>query len=64
MKTNVGTIDRALRILAGIILITLAATQTIGVWGYIGIVLVLTGIFKFCPAYSLFGLSSCPMGKK
>jgi len=64
MKTNVGTIDRALRILAGIILITLAATQTIGVWGYIGIVPLLTGIFKFCPAYSLLGMSTCPTDKK
>lgn len=64
MKTNVGTIDRALRIVAGVILITLAATQTVGLWGYIGIVLVLTGLFKFCPAYSIFGLSSCPMEKK
>lgn len=64
MKTNVGTIDRALRILAGIILIALAATQTIGVWGYIGIVPLLTGIFKFCPAYSLLGMSTCPTDKK
>jgi Protein of unknown function (DUF2892) len=64
MKTNVGTIDRALRILAGIILITLAATQTIGVWGYIGIVPLLTGIFKFCPAYSLLGMSTCSADKK
>lgn len=64
MKTNVGTIDRALRIVAGIILITLAATQTIGVWGYIGIVPLLTGIFKFCPAYTLLGINTCPMDNK
>lgn len=64
MKTNVGTIDRALRVVAGIILLTLAATQTIGVWGYIGIVPLLTGIFKFCPAYSLLGMSTCATGKK
>lgn len=64
MKTNVGTIDRALRVVAGIILITLAATQTIGVWGYIGIIPLLTGIFKFCPAYSLLGMSTCPADKK
>lgn len=64
MITNVGTIDRALRILAGIILITLAATQTIGVWGYIGIIPLLTGIFKFCPAYSLLGMSTCAADKK
>lgn len=64
MKINVGTIDRALRIVAGIILITLAATQTIGIWGYIGIVPLLTGIFKFCPAYSLLGMNTCPMDNK
>jgi Protein of unknown function (DUF2892) len=64
MKTNVGTIDRALRILAGVILITLAATQTIGVWGYIGIVPLLTGIFKFCPAYTLLGMNTCPVDKE
>jgi hypothetical protein len=64
MKSNVGTIDRALRILAGIILITLAATQTIGVWGYIGIVPLLTGIFSFCPAYALLGMSTCSTAKK
>jgi hypothetical protein len=64
MKTNVGTIDRALRIVAGIILIALAATQTIGIWGYIGVVPLLTGIFKFCPAYTMLGMSTCPMEKK
>jgi len=64
MKTNVGTVDRVLRILAGVILITLAATQTIGVWGYIGIVPLLTGIFRFCPAYTLLGMNTCTMDKK
>jgi Protein of unknown function (DUF2892) len=64
MKTNVGTIDRALRIVAGIILITLAATQTIGLWGYIGIIPLLTGTFKFCPAYTLLGMNTCPMDRK
>ena len=64
MKMNVGYIDRILRILAGIVLITLAATQTVGLWGYIGIVPLLTGIFKFCPAYTLLGINTCPMEKK
>jgi len=53
-----------LRIIAGLVLIGLAATGTVGVWGYIGIVPLLTGIFKFCPAYAIFGLSTCPMEKK
>jgi len=56
--------DRVLRIIAGLVLIGLAATNTVGIWGYIGIVPLLTGIFKFCPAYAIFGLSTCPMEKK
>ena len=63
MKVNVGNIDRVVRIVAGIILITLAATGIFSPWGWIGVVPLLTGIFKFCPAYSIFGISSCPMEK-
>jgi membrane-associated protease RseP (regulator of RpoE activity) len=64
MKINVGNIDRALRIVAGVILITLAATGIFAPWGWIGVVPLLTGIFKFCPAYALLGLNTCPMQKK
>ncbi len=64
MKINVGGTDRIIRIIAGLALIGLAATGTIGVWGYIGVVPLLTGVFKFCPGYALFGLSTCPMDKK
>jgi hypothetical protein len=59
MKCNVGTIDRTLRIAGGLILITLAAMGTIGVWGWIGVVPLLTGVFRFCPAYPLLGINSC-----
>jgi hypothetical protein len=61
MKTNVGGIDRILRILAGAILIALAAIGTIGPWGFIGIVPLATGLFRFCPVYPLLGLNTCPM---
>lgn len=64
MKANVGTIDRALRILAGIALIGLAATGVIGLWGYIGVALALTGLFRFCPAYPLLGINTCGMKKE
>jgi hypothetical protein len=63
MKLNVGGIDRILRIVAGLALIALAATGIIGIWGWIGIMPLLTGIFRFCPAYALFGMSTCPMKK-
>jgi len=63
MKINVGSIDRILRIIAGLALIALTATGIIGVWGWIGIVPLLTGIFKFCPAYTLLGINTCPAKK-
>jgi len=63
MKTNEGTIDRVLRVIAGLALITLTLTGTIGVWGWIGIVPLLTGIFGICPAYILLGLNTCPIKK-
>jgi hypothetical protein len=59
MKPNVGGIDRIVRILAGLILIGLAATGTVGVWGWIGVVPLLTGLFSVCPAYSIFGVKTC-----
>ena len=63
MKVNEGTIDRALRVIAGLVLIGLAASGTVGVWGWIGVVPLLTGLVGICPAYAIFGLSTCPMKK-
>jgi len=63
MKCNSGTVDRAARVIAGIALITLAATGSIGVWGYIGIVPLLTGAIGFCPAYAIFGMNTCGIKK-
>lgn len=59
LSNNVGTLDRAVRIGAGVLLMALAAMGTIGAWGYIGVVPLLTGMAGTCPAYSLFGLSTC-----
>lgn len=59
MKANVGTIDRALRVIAGLLLIALSLFGVIGLWGWIGIVPLATGLFSFCPAYRLLGLSTC-----
>jgi hypothetical protein len=47
------------RIVVGLVLIILAATGTVGLWGWIGIIPVLTGIFRFCPAYNLLGINTC-----
>jgi hypothetical protein len=64
MKLNVGGIDRILRIVVGLALIGATLAGLIGVWGWIGVVPLLTGIFKFCPPYALLGISTCPMEKK
>jgi hypothetical protein len=61
MTKNVGSIDRVLRIVVGIALIALAIldVQPIGVWGYIGVVPLLTGLIGWCPAYLPFGIKTC-----
>lgn len=59
MKANVGSVDRGLRIVAGLALIVLSLMGTIGVWGWIGVALLATGVFRVCPAYLPFGLSTC-----
>ncbi|MDD3762469.1 MAG: DUF2892 domain-containing protein [Nevskiales bacterium] len=59
MKANVGGIDRILRITLGIALIVWALLGG-PVWAWIGIVPLLTGTFRFCPPYALFGWSTCP----
>lgn len=64
MKCNSGTVDRAIRVIAGLALIALAATNTIGAWGYIGVVPLLTGIFGFCPAYAILGMNTCGLKKQ
>lgn len=59
MKVNVGSTDRILRVIAGLVLIGLTLMGTIGVWGWIGLILIATGVFSYCPAYGLFGIKTC-----
>ncbi|OJX80988.1 DUF2892 domain-containing protein [Magnetospirillum sp. 64-120] len=59
MNKNVGGIDRILRIVVGLALIALAVTNTVGVWGYIGVVPLLTGLIGWCPAYLPLGIKTC-----
>ena len=60
-KHNVGGIDRVLRAILGVVLIGLTLLGTIGAWGWIGVVPLLTAALGNCPAYTLLGLSTCPM---
>ena len=56
---NVGGIDQVLRIVVGAALIALTVMSIIPVWGYIGVVPLATGLFRWCPAYTLFGIRTC-----
>ncbi|MGD9871654.1 MAG: DUF2892 domain-containing protein [Thauera sp.] len=63
MKTNVGGIDKIVRILAGIALIAWALFGG-PVWAWIGVIPLATGLFGWCPAYTLLGMNTCPLSKK
>ena len=62
MKSNVGGIDKILRIVAGIALIAWALTDG-PVWAWSGVVPLATGLMGWCPAYSIFGMNTCPTKK-
>ena len=66
MKINAGNPDRIIRVVVGLGLIVAAVLDApyIGAWGYIGVVPLFTGILGVCPAYSIFGISSCPIKNK
>ena len=59
MTKNVGGIDRMLRVVIGLTLIALAATGTVGWWGWLGVVPLMTGAVGWCPPYSLLGWNTC-----
>ena len=59
MTKNVGGLDKWARIVVGALLVILAVTGTVGVWGYLGIIPLLTGSLNYCPAYSVFGIKTC-----
>lgn len=63
MKSNVGGIDKILRIVVGAGLIGATVAGFLPVWGYLGIVPLATGLFGWCPLYPLLGINTCPTKK-
>ncbi|WP_300552450.1 DUF2892 domain-containing protein [Limnohabitans sp. Rim8] len=59
MTKNIGDIERIIRIVGGLVLIALAATGTVGIWGWLGLVPLATGLTGWCPPYSLLGINTC-----
>ena len=56
MATNEGTLDRALRVIVGLAILSLAFIGPQTPWAYLGLIPLLTGLVGFCPAYALFGI--------
>ncbi len=63
MNKNVGGIDRIARIAVGVALIGAAATGIVGMWGYVGLLPLATGLMGWCPPYALFGMNTCSVKK-
>lgn len=59
MTTNVGNLDRMLRIAAGVIILLLGAFGPLGWWGLIGLAPIATALIRWCPAYTLLGVNTC-----
>lgn len=62
MKSNVGTVDKVIRIILGAGLISLAYVGPQTPWGWIGIIPLATGLINFCPLYSILGMNTCSAG--
>ncbi len=64
MKTNTGNIDRILRAIVGLVLLSLVFIGPQTLWGLVGLVPLLTAIIGFCPAYTLLGINTCKAPQK
>ena len=63
MTRNEGTADRAIRIIGGLAILSLAFVGPKTAWAYLGIIPIITGSLGYCPAYSLLGINTCGMKK-
>ncbi len=62
MNINVGSFDRVVRVVVGVFLLALVVLGPKTLWGLIGIVPLITGVFGVCPVYKVFGISTCSTG--
>jgi Inner membrane protein YgaP-like, transmembrane domain len=62
MQINEGSIDRAIRIVVGIMMLSFVMIGPHSLWGLFGLVPLLTGIWGYCPLYRVLGVTTCPRG--
>ncbi len=63
MPINEGALDRIIRVIAGVAIISLVFVGPQSPWGWLGVVPLLTGLVGFCPAYALLGVNTCGVRK-
>ena len=63
MTQNIGSLDRIVRTVIGVALIAATLTGAIGVWGWIGVVPLITALMGWCPPYAILGFSTCSVKK-
>lgn len=61
---NVGNPDQIIRIIAGLALLSLVFIGPKTLWGLVGLVPLITGLFGFCPIYKILGMNTCPIVEK
>ncbi len=59
MQRNIGTMDQVIRMVVGLVLISLVFIGPQTMWGWLGVVVIGIAVTGFCPAYKLLGFSSC-----
>lgn len=64
LKQNEGTIDRVLRVVLGLAILSLAFIGPRTPWAYLGIIPIVTGAMGVCPIYSLLGINTCPAQRR
>lgn len=64
MMTNEGKIDRTLRVVVGLVLLSLVFIGPESLWGLVGLVPLITGLVGFCPLYRVLGLNTCPLNNR
>ena len=64
MKTNIGKVERVVRVVAGVGILSLAFVGPQSAWGYLGVLPLLTGLLGWCPPYALLGVSTVSHGSK
>lgn len=64
LRTNVGGLDRVLRLVAGVVLLALGWFGPLGWWGLIGLIPLATGLMSTCPLYTILGLNTCKLSQR